>query len=198
MMVVRCKGCNSAFAVDDDKIDNKKFAFSCPKCASDNVIDNRVTENASVFVQQPVEMKSSVDIPSDSSIDNSPVMPDSTSTEQEISFSDDDAVSPDSREMTADFEVDELSKDDDLSFDMELEDAETETIIEESPIEESPIEESPIEESPDEEITLDDVGIDDFPQDEELQYQILLSHQAVTLLIIWIYPISKIMEHHLT
>ncbi len=40
-MIVRCTNCNSAFAVDDAKVENKKFAFTCPKCASENVMDNR-------------------------------------------------------------------------------------------------------------------------------------------------------------
>ncbi len=40
-MIVRCKNCNSAFAVDDGKVKDKKFAFTCPKCDNENVIDNR-------------------------------------------------------------------------------------------------------------------------------------------------------------
>jgi len=41
-MIVRCNNCVSAFAVDDEKIANKKFAFTCPKCNSENIIDNRI------------------------------------------------------------------------------------------------------------------------------------------------------------
>jgi predicted Zn finger-like uncharacterized protein len=40
-MIVRCTECNAAYAVDDKKIENKKFAFSCPKCGTNVVIDNR-------------------------------------------------------------------------------------------------------------------------------------------------------------
>ena len=40
-MIVRCKDCNSAFAVDDAKVEGKRFAFTCPKCNFENVIDNR-------------------------------------------------------------------------------------------------------------------------------------------------------------
>ncbi len=40
-MIVRCNNCNSAFAVDDSKVEDKKFAFTCPKCDNENVIDNR-------------------------------------------------------------------------------------------------------------------------------------------------------------
>ena len=41
-MIVRCTNCDSAFAVDDAKVNNKKFAFTCPKCDYENVIDNRM------------------------------------------------------------------------------------------------------------------------------------------------------------
>jgi hypothetical protein len=41
MMIVRCTRCNTAYSVDDRKVENKKFAFSCPKCDSENIIDNR-------------------------------------------------------------------------------------------------------------------------------------------------------------
>lgn len=52
-MIVRCSNCNSAFAVDDAKVENKKFAFTCPKCASENVLDNR-------SVKKPVPVGPSV------------------------------------------------------------------------------------------------------------------------------------------
>ena len=42
-MIVRCKDCVSAFAVDDEKVANKKFAYTCPKCGSENIVDNRNT-----------------------------------------------------------------------------------------------------------------------------------------------------------
>jgi hypothetical protein len=44
-MIVRCNNCVSAFAVDDEKVANKKFAFTCPKCSSENIIDNRVIDS---------------------------------------------------------------------------------------------------------------------------------------------------------
>lgn len=47
-MIVRCKNCNSAFAVEDAKVEDKKFAFTCPKCDNENVIDNR-TQPAPAF-----------------------------------------------------------------------------------------------------------------------------------------------------
>ncbi|HOW82054.1 MAG TPA: DUF4389 domain-containing protein [Spirochaetota bacterium] len=40
-MIVRCTNCNSAFAVKDEKVANKKFAFNCPKCSAENIIDNK-------------------------------------------------------------------------------------------------------------------------------------------------------------
>ncbi len=40
-MVVRCTQCNAAYAVEDKKIENRKFGFSCPRCGTSVVIDNR-------------------------------------------------------------------------------------------------------------------------------------------------------------
>ncbi len=46
-MIVRCSNCNSAFAVDDDKVRDKKFAFNCPKCGTENIFDNKSHEKSS-------------------------------------------------------------------------------------------------------------------------------------------------------
>ncbi|HOP31543.1 MAG TPA: zinc-ribbon domain-containing protein, partial [Spirochaetota bacterium] len=43
-MIVRCTSCVSAFAVDDEKVANRKFAFTCPKCGTENIFDNRKQE----------------------------------------------------------------------------------------------------------------------------------------------------------
>jgi len=43
-MIVRCTNCVSAFAVDDSKVANRKFAFTCPKCGTENIFDNRKQE----------------------------------------------------------------------------------------------------------------------------------------------------------
>lgn len=40
-MIVRCGHCSSAFSVDDSKVADKQFAFTCPKCFTENVFDNR-------------------------------------------------------------------------------------------------------------------------------------------------------------
>ncbi len=41
-MIVRCTECNAAFQVDDEKVVNKRFAFTCPKCKAHVIIDNRI------------------------------------------------------------------------------------------------------------------------------------------------------------
>lgn len=41
-MIVRCSDCNAAYQVDDEKVENKRFAFTCPKCKAHVVIDNRM------------------------------------------------------------------------------------------------------------------------------------------------------------
>ncbi|PKL41138.1 MAG: hypothetical protein CVV44_00435 [Spirochaetae bacterium HGW-Spirochaetae-1] len=48
-MIVRCSNCNSAFAVDDAKVENKRFAFTCPKCSNENIFDNRKGAPADEF-----------------------------------------------------------------------------------------------------------------------------------------------------
>lgn len=40
-MKIRCTNCNAAYAVDDSKVEGKKFGFECPKCGASVVIDNR-------------------------------------------------------------------------------------------------------------------------------------------------------------
>ncbi len=40
-MIVRCSECNAAYQVDDEKVDNKRFAFTCPKCKAHVIINNR-------------------------------------------------------------------------------------------------------------------------------------------------------------
>lgn len=43
-MNIKCTNCNATFAVDDAKVKNKKFSFTCPKCGSGNIFDNRPSE----------------------------------------------------------------------------------------------------------------------------------------------------------
>ncbi len=50
-MIIRCTNCDAAFSVEDQKIDNKRFAFTCPKCQTHNVIDNR--ETGQELAEQP-------------------------------------------------------------------------------------------------------------------------------------------------
>ncbi|MCL1911681.1 MAG: DUF4389 domain-containing protein [Leptospirales bacterium] len=40
-MIVNCTECGAAFAIDDSKVKNKKFAYTCLKCSAKNVFDNR-------------------------------------------------------------------------------------------------------------------------------------------------------------
>ena len=55
-MIVRCNNCVSAFAVDDEKVADKKFAFTCPKCHSENIIDNRlISSSRDEIKSQPEE-----------------------------------------------------------------------------------------------------------------------------------------------
>ena len=54
-MIVRCTSCNSAFAVNDAKVEDKKFAFTCPKCDYENIIDNRKQSRPSLAEEAIVD-----------------------------------------------------------------------------------------------------------------------------------------------
>ncbi len=61
-MIVRCSECNAAYQVDDEKVENKRFAFTCPKCRAHVIIDNRVESMpdismAEVETEQSFEQK---------------------------------------------------------------------------------------------------------------------------------------------
>lgn len=43
-MIVKCTECHASYSVDDAKVENKKFGFSCPKCGTNVIIDNRAKE----------------------------------------------------------------------------------------------------------------------------------------------------------
>ena len=52
-MIVRCNNCVSAFSVDDDKVADKIFAFTCPKCSTENIINNKI-KNKQAAKEAPV------------------------------------------------------------------------------------------------------------------------------------------------
>ena len=74
-MIIRCTNCEAAYSVDDHKVDNKRFAFNCPRCKTHNVIDNRETgeesavglgldERPSMDADEGMFEKASMEIPS--------------------------------------------------------------------------------------------------------------------------------------
>jgi len=65
-MKVRCSHCNAAFAVDDAKVTGKKFAFDCPKCGNNVVIDNRSRTHSTASESQKAVL-------SGTGLDNNPV-----------------------------------------------------------------------------------------------------------------------------
>ena len=112
-MIVRCKNCNSAFAVDDDKVSGKKFAFSCLKCGTENIIDNRISQKA-----EDLELNSLPDIEEDfsdetlskdSMADHSAISPD-----EELFIDDSDSVLDTKPDTTDDLDL--FTDDEILSF----------------------------------------------------------------------------------
>ncbi len=70
--------CKSAFAVDDEKVMDKKFAFTCPKCDHENIIDNRKEAVASMAGPTVID-ESYEEGPARSSMDEAAVGTGSTS-----------------------------------------------------------------------------------------------------------------------
>jgi len=62
-MKIRCTNCNAAYAVDDSKVEGKKFGFECPKCGESVVIDNRKAIPSSKAFAAPVAEKPGIDEP---------------------------------------------------------------------------------------------------------------------------------------
>lgn len=74
-MIIRCTDCEATYSVEDHKVDNKRFAFNCPRCKTHNVIDNRETgkesagqpgldERSSLDADEGMFEETSVEIPS--------------------------------------------------------------------------------------------------------------------------------------
>jgi predicted Zn finger-like uncharacterized protein len=56
IMIVKCSNCDASYTVDDEKVNNRRFAFECPKCSSNVIIDNRTGEKelAQDSLKQPI------------------------------------------------------------------------------------------------------------------------------------------------
>jgi predicted Zn finger-like uncharacterized protein len=103
-MIVRCKNCNSAFAVDDDKVSGKKFAFSCLKCDTENIIDNRTSEEAVEHSTPDMDQDISADVLQDSNnfrLSKNEILTDDTDFDA-ISDFDEKDTSPDTDLFTDD------------------------------------------------------------------------------------------------
>jgi len=122
-MIVRCKSCNSAFAVDDEKVSGKKFAYSCLKCGTENIVDNRIdnihgNEAASPLsgAEPDIKPRSAAD----DTFADTPAAADDDIFFDENEF---DSLTPDNNEITgkaaSDEEYDLFTDDEILSFDDE-------------------------------------------------------------------------------
>ncbi|MBP8082372.1 MAG: zinc-ribbon domain-containing protein [Spirochaetes bacterium] len=92
-MIVRCTNCNSAYSVDDSKVEGKKFGFGCPKCGTNVVVDNRPESPFQAFSVPETDssfesMNQSSESFSDSMIDDNS-FPDNADSEENAFGSDD-------------------------------------------------------------------------------------------------------------
>jgi hypothetical protein len=176
-MIVRCKNCNSAFAVNDGKVDNKKFAFTCPKCTTENIIDNRQGMDVAAGGSAPpiTDSSSTTTMPSDSQTpDTSQTIMDSSSDDSLESESI-NSIDSDENLMTEDETKDLLSEDDEnLTLDLDADLNMDFSIDEEKKVEDSSDDIPPIEDNLsidlDTELegldSLEDITGDDLEDDE--------------------------------
>ncbi|MFA5519072.1 MAG: zinc-ribbon domain-containing protein [Spirochaetota bacterium] len=130
-MIVRCKNCNSAFAVDDDKVSGKKFAFSCLKCGTENIIDNRISQTTEdSTLSSPIDMEPDF---SDDTFAKEPVLDHDIISPDEESIIDDSDSITDAEPDTIPDDIDLFTDDEILSFQDEDE-IETEDEIDKSEI----------------------------------------------------------------
>ncbi len=81
-MIVKCSDCQASYSVDDSKVTNKKFGFSCPKCGANVIIDNRAIESDVELPLAPeVRTTSSPSVDNENlfSSDNTPLSEDTVS-----------------------------------------------------------------------------------------------------------------------
>ena len=101
-MIVRCNNCVSAFSVDDDKVANKVFAFACPKCGAENIVDNKIKNKLNLEIEE-----SSFDL------DDTPSSP---SDEFDIELKEDRDIAKDEKDsIFDDFDDGNLGSADDIS-----------------------------------------------------------------------------------
>jgi len=117
-MIVRCTHCRTAFSVNDAKIRNKKFSFNCPKCAEENIFDNRLDQVEPDLESLPAGTANDF---SDSSYGNERII--DRAPEDRISSRVDSLESSDKNDIggTTDFEVGTIEGESD-SFDDDLND----------------------------------------------------------------------------
>ena len=125
-MIVRCKSCNSAFAVDDEKVSGKKFAYSCLKCGTENIVDNRADD-----LSQETDMSMFSDTDSDIRPGSEPEKFSGNSdapaaAEDDIFFdespfdTDETAATADDKKISADEDSDLFTDDELVSFEDEI------------------------------------------------------------------------------
>ena len=117
-MIVRCNNCVSAFSVDDDKVADKIFAFTCPKCSTENIINNKIkdkqtTKEESVFDD---------DFMMDSATDDALISDNETFEQNEQDFSLDESFD-ESFNIEEDPNVAKLSDNSDRKLNLEIEES---------------------------------------------------------------------------
>jgi len=113
-MIVRCNNCLSAFSVNDNKVSGKIFAFTCPKCDTENIINNKIQDKQTDYKESVLDE----DLFVDSGTDNAAAheMPEHDGFELSLD-------EPSSDDMGEDQNTTKLS-DDNKKLNLEIEEAE--------------------------------------------------------------------------
>ncbi|MDY6968679.1 MAG: hypothetical protein SVR08_08510 [Spirochaetota bacterium] len=189
-MIVTCTNCNSKYSVDDKKVENKKFGFTCMKCDENVVINNRGKEpvDTSLDAEMPLEglldEKGFQQEQTEDELDSGDIgtdaieeeMPEGLSLEEDIDLSDidlgdiaiDDTLEADEMPAALSEEetdaIDTPASDEDIDLDALTDLPEQATLGEEIDISE---EEIPVAEE--EDIDLSDIDLGDIAIDDTLE-----------------------------
>ncbi len=123
-MIVRCKNCESSFAVEDARVENKKFGFTCPKCQTENIIDNRAVQEEDIISSFGNNLND------DSAVEESPIPAnenpdgggaDDFSDMDDFDFESEISASEEPAHKAVAVEEPEVSEDDAFDLDIDLE-----------------------------------------------------------------------------
>ncbi|MCU0821399.1 MAG: zinc-ribbon domain-containing protein [Spirochaetes bacterium] len=119
-MIISCTNCGTKYSAADSKVVDKKFAFTCPSCQTENIIDNRKNKDEEISLKKqtaPVRKAIKDEVPPKK-------QPETRKTDLDLSLSDDNGLNLAEEKLpTEDVLLDDEMLDD-MNFEMEKPSAE--------------------------------------------------------------------------